>query len=569
MNKTLTINLGGLVFHIDEEAYKKLEEYLSRIKKSLKNEEGKAEIIQDIEARIAELFRSWKTATQVIGQIEVDKIQEILGRPEDYLDEYPEESAKNEFEKENEGKTETEKDEHQSKKLFRDKENGKIAGVCAGIAEYIGIDVTWIRLLIILLTLAYGATIVLYIILWVVMPEVKTTADRLRMKGKPINLKNIKETTEKLGTNLQNNIKNAAPRSKNLGDFIVSAIHVIGEIILIFIGVIILTVTFFLLIAFLACTYDFLFKRFEYTQFFIHFIPYNWQYYLWIFAIALTILSLLVLLLKLGLNCVSRNLKWNKKITFGLLIAFFIGIATLIGLGIAQASQAAYRYNYEKEYTLPAQDSITLPISIIPSYHWLKEENTNHIFHFGMMNKRNYFSDSSGNLIHTFDKVNLQVKKSIDKEIHLVTIFHGRGQNQEDAVKNTRSIRYKVQIDSSQIKVEDGFYIPKNVKWRSQNLRSVLYLPVGQKVSIEKRFNLNGNLINYEYDEDSEKKRTWQMTQSGLVCLDCKADNDEDYGIYKSGKKAIYIDKKGIHISNEEGSLDIDEEGIKFKKKEH
>jgi len=92
MNKTVTINLASILFHIDEEAYNTLNNYLEAIKKSLANEEGKEEIIADIEARIAEIFNEKKQfEQQVINLTDVDDVISIMGQPEDYaVDEEPE-----------------------------------------------------------------------------------------------------------------------------------------------------------------------------------------------------------------------------------------------------------------------------------------------------------------------------------------------------------------------------------------------------------------------------------------------------------------------------------------------
>ena len=88
MNKTVNINLAGIFFHVDEDAYKVLRNYLDTIKMSFKNTEGSLEIIADIEARIAELFSELlQSKAEVISLKEVEEVIAIMGQPEDYLDE--------------------------------------------------------------------------------------------------------------------------------------------------------------------------------------------------------------------------------------------------------------------------------------------------------------------------------------------------------------------------------------------------------------------------------------------------------------------------------------------------
>ena len=127
MNKTVNINLAGLFFHIDENAYAKLQRYLDAIKRSFTDAQGREEIIQDIEARIAELFSERvKNERQVIGISEVEEVINIMGQPEDYrIDEEL-------FEDEPAQKTYS-STTSSSKKLYRDTDTSWIGGVCTGL----------------------------------------------------------------------------------------------------------------------------------------------------------------------------------------------------------------------------------------------------------------------------------------------------------------------------------------------------------------------------------------------------------------------------------------------------
>src|SRR5690606_10100774 len=183
MNKTVNINLAGIFFHIDETAYTKLQHYLEAIKRSLANTQGQDEIIADIEARIAELFyEKIKTERQVIGVKEVDEVIAVLGQPEDYmLDEeiFDDEPVHTRY-------------RSTGKQLFRDTEHAYIGGVSSGLGHYLGIAPVWLRLLWIFLIILYsGAFILIYIALWIFVPEAKTTADKLSMRGEEVNISNI------------------------------------------------------------------------------------------------------------------------------------------------------------------------------------------------------------------------------------------------------------------------------------------------------------------------------------------------------------------------------------------
>src|SRR5690606_9046286 len=186
MNKTVNINLAGIFFHIDEDAYSKLQRYLEAIKRSFTDSQGRSEIISDIEARIAELFSERvKHDKQVIGNKEVDEVITIMGQPEDYLvdDEIFEDEP-----------TQASKKSSSSKKLFRDKDNSYIAGVASGLGHYLGIDAVWVRLIWILLALGSGGTFIfIYILFWVLVPEAVSTAEKLTMTGEPVNISNIEK----------------------------------------------------------------------------------------------------------------------------------------------------------------------------------------------------------------------------------------------------------------------------------------------------------------------------------------------------------------------------------------
>ncbi|MEC4114716.1 PspC domain-containing protein [Myroides pelagicus] len=181
MNKTLTINIAGLVFHIDENAYYKLDNYLKAIRRSFTQEE-QDEIIHDIEIRIAELFTERITDTnQVITVNDVDAIINIMGKPEDYTLGDDETTQETQFVYSG------------SKKLYRDSKNGILGGVLSGLSHYLKIDVLWLRILFLILVLFYGTGVLLYFIFWIVVPKAKTTSQILEMEREPINISTIEK----------------------------------------------------------------------------------------------------------------------------------------------------------------------------------------------------------------------------------------------------------------------------------------------------------------------------------------------------------------------------------------
>lgn len=184
MNKTLTINLANSIFNIDENAYNALQRYLEAVKKYLTGTKGNEEILADVEARIAELFTEKMTADkQVIVLSDVEAIIQVMGQPEDYS---IDEDIFDEDYKQPKTKT-------QVKKLYRDPESKLLGGVCSGIGHYLSIDPIWVRLLFIIFLFGGGFSVITYIILWIIVPEANTTAQKLDMQGEAANLSNIEK----------------------------------------------------------------------------------------------------------------------------------------------------------------------------------------------------------------------------------------------------------------------------------------------------------------------------------------------------------------------------------------
>ena len=134
MKKTFTINISGIIFHIDEDAFEKLSNYLNSIKSCFNSSDGKDEIIADIEARIAEMLQAKiSDSKQVITIEDISEIIAVMGEPEQI-------GAENGAQtKSNYSSTET------RKRLYRDSDNKVLGGVCSGIGAYFNIDPVWIR----------------------------------------------------------------------------------------------------------------------------------------------------------------------------------------------------------------------------------------------------------------------------------------------------------------------------------------------------------------------------------------------------------------------------------------
>ena len=189
MNKTIIININGTVFHIEEDAYEILKNYMTDVKRHFLNSADSLEITTDIENRVAEMFSEILAAEnkQVIVEQDVNAVIEQMGRVEDFEDLY--EDNKNPT-----GSADTYNTSE--RKLFRDPDDHLVSGVCAGIANYFDIEPVWIRLAFAISVLFAGSGLLLYIILWIVIPKATTRADRMAMKGQKLNLQGFKNNLE-------------------------------------------------------------------------------------------------------------------------------------------------------------------------------------------------------------------------------------------------------------------------------------------------------------------------------------------------------------------------------------
>jgi phage shock protein PspC (stress-responsive transcriptional regulator) len=194
MKITVSINLGGYFFNIDEDAYAELKSYLKNLELHFAGEESSSEILSDIESRMAELFRTKLTNyKQVINIEDVHQVITVLGTPEDISDtEGP--SARDKF---------SSPGYH---RMYRDPDHRVIGGVCAGIAAYWDIELWLVRLIFFVLVMM-GVGILIYLILYIVLPEAKTTAEKIAMKGNPVNIHNIKDSVKKEFDTVRNNMK--------------------------------------------------------------------------------------------------------------------------------------------------------------------------------------------------------------------------------------------------------------------------------------------------------------------------------------------------------------------------
>lgn len=205
MNETKTVNLAGINFYLDEDAFLKLDEYLSSLRAHFNQQQGAEEILRDIETRIAEIFQGKISHPQeVIALPLVEEIITTLGNPGEFD---PEEET-------NPKKEASRPHSVHKKRLFRDIDNRLLGGVCSGLGAYLNLDPVIIRV-IFLVAILSGISLLVYLVLWIVIPPAVTTAEKIEMQGNPVNIENIEKVIRQEMNHLKNTFDDLSEQAKN------------------------------------------------------------------------------------------------------------------------------------------------------------------------------------------------------------------------------------------------------------------------------------------------------------------------------------------------------------------
>ncbi|MDR0747995.1 MAG: PspC domain-containing protein [Tannerellaceae bacterium] len=242
MKKTLTVNLGGTVFHIDEDAYQLLDKYLSNLRIHFNKEEGADEIMSDFELRISEILNERvRLGNEVITLGHVEGVIKRMGKVEELFGEEPFSSAGN---RQTHHTADEAGKERVNRRLFRNPDDRILGGICGGLAAYLGWDPTPVRLLIFLLMFFFGIIIPIYFILWLIIPMAHTATEKLQMRGESITVENIGKTVtdgfERVSSNVNDYLSSGKPRTalQRIADGLVDILGVILKAIAVLAGII-------------------------------------------------------------------------------------------------------------------------------------------------------------------------------------------------------------------------------------------------------------------------------------------------------------------------------------------
>jgi len=574
MNKTVNINLAGIFFHIDEDAYLKLQRYLEAIKRSFTDSQGQSEIISDIEHRIAELFNERvQNEKQVIRIKEVDEVITIMGQPEDYLvdDEIFEDEPKTSYQRSSNSRS--------SKKFFRDTDNSYVGGVSSGLGHYFGIDAIWIRIIWIILIFGAGTGIFLYILLWIFVPEAKTTSEKITMTGEPVNISNIekkiKDGFDSVSQTVSDTVKNVdlPKQGQKIKSSSTTFFETIGDIFMFFLkmfakffGAILMFVGAVTLISLIVSLLGLSFLdtiHIPGTNFYDVADSANVPIWLMSIIVFFFIGIIAFFVFYLGLKILITNLKSiGNPAKYTLLGLWFISFVSLIVLfarfGLSFKEEGSF-IQTEKIASITANDTLQIRMNNNDLY-------TNHSYYRSYGFDTAY--DENDDKVLFSRGVRLIVRSTKDSIAKLRIERSARGFDYEDAKTRAERISYDYELKNGELLLDSYLTIPLNESRKGQKVTVTVFIPEGAVLYADSNtynFHSNQHYYNDILDHDMEEHYL-KIISNDVICLDCPEDEDFKVKVdLENEETGLKIDNDGIEVKTEDSSLKIDEDGIKAK----
>jgi phage shock protein PspC (stress-responsive transcriptional regulator) len=584
MKKNISINISGIIFHIEEDGYETLRKYLDSINRYFASFEDSSEILADIESRIAEIFLSrLNEGKQVITAEDVSHLMGTMGSVSDFKAAEEQEFAAGEPRQEQRQNSEQQKEHLADKRLYRDERRKILGGVCAGLGHYFNVDPVWPRLLFALLVLgSYGGLLLVYIILWIVLPvsssleeeatvkkmyrdperkvlggvaagvaaffgaditlirllfiifgvigglgfivyiilwialpEAKTITEKMEMQGEPVTLSNI-ESTVKKGINEKEGQEESTLAKVVLFPFRLIAALINGlakvlgplfsaavDVFRIAIGLII-TLTGVSIIIALIIAFGVAMGLFSVPQgsFFndwyvsapnlpIDAIRQSFPTWTVVFAFLSGFIPALFLAL-LGSSIIARKIIFHAYVGWSLFVLFFVSLAFL---------------------------SFTIPQMV----YAFKEEGEHKVEQTFVLNGRQPVLRLNEVGYDDYDVTDLTLRGYEGNELKLVQRFGAQGNTRKVAIENAKMVTYQVQQNDSLLVFDSNITFEQNALFRAQRLDMDLFIPYDQPFTIEEEmWQIIDNVYEIRGYIYGNMTHTWKMTRGGMECISCE-----------------------------------------------
>ncbi len=520
MNKTIIININSIVFHIEEDAYEVLRSYMIEIKKHFGRTPDSGEILQDIENRIAEMFAERIEAgkKEVISMTDVEEVVTQMGRVSDF------ENAAD-LSTETDGEYTQAKEEKHSpygyKKMMRDPDNTIIGGVCSGLGHYLGIDVKWMRILFVLFFLFGGSGILLYVVLWTLMPIASSRADRMAMRGEEPTLQNFKKSFEDDMESYRQGLTGAkgfmSKSVQAVGDGLSGIFRFMGKLfalfMLIFCGLTIMGLI-FMLVAFslgvLGYQNEIIFPPLESLS--------KEQALVALLAGILAVMIPFMALFHLFVRILFKTRSMNAYLSLSLWAVWVVSIIVVI-IYVIIGTQ-----NFRETSTIKVEK----PMSLKSIYHFT-EKDLRVIDAATLENGEKEYrlrgnTENFSQAIRKDISVRFEPLDSLQKPF-VQYHYTAQGKTYQQAAERAAKINYEVWEEKDKIVFDSHFKLETSDPYRGQQVAVVVFLPQGAHVVIEESLRDKLRGISYwsclkETDDEQKVKRTmWLMQKSGLICV--------------------------------------------------
>lgn len=535
MNKTVTINIAGLVFHIEEDAYDRLRSYLDSLRMKFNAEEGRDEILADIESRIAEILTAKKgPAREVVIMSDIDEVITVMGEPEVISDEANTQSE----ETKEDPRTET-FGRRGRRRLFRDPDDKVVGGVCSGIGHYFDIDPVWLRLAFALTVVLAGTGVLFYLLLMIIIPKAETTAEKLEMRGDPVDVNNIKRSIQEEFEEWGDRVKGYGKRKKeewgkhsydsrnrsrhhrgykDAEDFLRTVGTLFGRFLafcLVVVGVLLLiglfTGTFFItdfgpdVISTQARS------LFDDTG----------SYYTAITAGILVFGIPFIMMVYSGIMILFRLKRDNKIPGFTALGLWIVGIVlavmsgTNIAAGFSETSETSERIAVVNPHTKNITVRVNIDPDMVNEYY---DNDFNRHHHYGSRWKLATTNDTEWK-----QGAQMNIVPATGDSIEMFVYKKSQGRTIEEAHNRVTKMEYLIKQDSSTITFAPAFTFDQTLGWKDQELEVELRIPVGTVIMIDRTcrgFIWDIDNVHNTLDDEMTDRR-WIMTAKGLECVDC------------------------------------------------
>jgi len=525
MKKTLTVNISGIVFHIDEDAYRVLNDYLQSLKKHFSRTKGGDEIVSDIEARIAEMLKERiGDDRQVITIDDIEEVIEVIGQPSEFGEEFADDTSSSSSSYSQKG----------TKRLYRDPDKAMLGGVCTGLGAYFRTDPVWFRLAFVLLSIpGIGTPLLIYVVLWIILPEAQTAADRLEMKGEKINISNIEDSIREEINNLKNkfnDLKKGARSSykkksevhrsdfEGVGNALGKVAELFVKLVLIFAGILLFVIGISFVVALLAGFFGFGHDIFIVDSELVY-VSFHALVNFFLGSLGSNALFKIAILLLVGIPIVMI-IYAGVKLIFGLQRTRFVGISALNIWLIALVVTVFYGVKVFRSFSHSGvHEEITkqeVPVNNLINLQMKENEKFNRYYRY-----EEYFDIDEANMIITNDADDffygvpqLEIVKSRDEHIEVVLYYRAKGKSNIVAENRAQQILYNYSIADSELVFDQFFKLPEREIWREQQIDIVVKVPEGCRIYIHE--NMQPIINDYYHSPYRLSGDTWIMTDSGL-----------------------------------------------------